>query len=96
MQLLQACMALVFVLGLLFITLWLIKLCQQKGICRCFEKKLGTAKVKILEQRRIDIKNTLVLIEYRQQEILLLLGANNSTVIDRQPLQIQKDDNKHG
>ena len=85
-QIVQTLMALLFVLGLLFITLWLIKICQQKGLNCRLGKSLAAPKIKILEQRRIDIKNTLALVQYRDQEILLLLGTNNVMVIDHQPV----------
>lgn len=86
-QIFQAFVALIFVLGLLLITLWLIKFCQRKGACshlgKCFS---GHAGIKIIEQRRLDIKNTLAVVEYDSAEYFLLLGSAANLLLNRTPV----------
>lgn len=77
-QIFQAVLALVFVLGLLLVTLWFIKLCQQKGLsCRLGKTGLPSKRLTIVEQRRIDAKNTVVLVKCDSEEFLILLGSTN-------------------
>lgn len=81
-QILQAILAFVFVLGLMFITLWLLKFCQQKGLNCHLGKCFGDeSKIKILEHRHLDAKNSIVLIEYKSEEFLLLLGASTNLLL---------------
>ena len=49
-QIFQAVLALVFVLGLLLVTLWFIKLCQQKGLsCRFGKAGLPSKRLTIVQ-----------------------------------------------
>ena len=81
-QIFQAFLALIFVLGLLLLTLWLIKYAQQKGLnCKLSKSFAGKSKIKIIEQRRLDIKNSVVLIEYENEDFLLLLGQQNNLLL---------------
>lgn len=81
-QIFQAFLALIFVLGLLLLTLWLIKYAQQKGLnCRLGKSFAAKAKIKILEQRRLDIRNSVVLLQYENENFLLLLGQQNNLVL---------------
>ena len=60
-QILLAFLALVFVLGLMFITLWLIKFCQQKGInyrINCCLKK--GKRIKIIEHDFADYVEVII------------------------------------
>lgn len=83
-QILQTLLAFVFVLGLMFITLWLIKYCQQKGInCRLNRCFTQNKRIKILEQHRLDMKNSIVLLEYDNNEFLLLLTSSSCTIINQ-------------
>ncbi len=89
-QILGAFLALTFVLGLMFITLWLIKLCQQKGINYRINSCLKKGKrIKIIENHRIDIKNSVVLLECDNQEFLILLGNNSNTVLNQTPKKVK-------
>ncbi len=77
-QIFQAVLALIFVIGLLFITLWLIKFCQQKGLTGCLgQKPQKKNRLKIIERHRLDAKNTLLLVKCDSQEFLLVLGNTN-------------------
>ena len=81
-QFFQALLALIFVLGLLLITLWMIKTCQQKGLSgklgKCF--KSGN-KINLIEYRRIDAKNSAVVLEYDGEEFFILLGTNDALLL---------------
>ena len=95
-QFIQAVCALAFVLGLLFITLWLIKLCQQKGLsCSLSKKLLGNPKIKLLEQKRLDAKNTLSLISYEKEEILLLINHGAGLVISKKTMTDKTKEKKN-
>lgn len=93
-QIFQTFLAFVFVLGLMFVTLWLIKLCQQKGMtCRlskCFTEK---SRIKIIEQRRLDIKSSVVLLQCDNQEFLLLLGNNANLLLNQSKIQTKAPHN---
>ena len=81
-QIFQALLAFIFVLGLMFITLWLIKFCQTKGLnCRIGKCFGNDNRIKILERHRLDSKNSLALIEYDQEEFLLLLGSSSNQLL---------------
>ncbi len=89
-QILQTLFAFVFVLGLMFITLWLIKFCQQKGfncrLNRCFSQN---KRIKVIEHHRIDMKNSVVLLECDNSEFLILLTPSGSNIIN-QPQKKEK------
>ena len=68
-QFFQALLAFIFVLGLMFITLWLIKFCQTKGLNCRIGKCFG------------NDNRTLALIEYDQEEFLLLLGSSSNQLL---------------
>ena len=82
-QILQTLLAFVFVLGLMFITLWIIKYCQQKGLncrlTRCFSQN---KRIKVLEHHRLDMKNSVVLLECDDNEFLLLLTPSSGNIIN--------------
>lgn len=81
-QFFQALLALIFVLGLLLITLWAIKTCQQKGLSgklgKCF--KNGN-KINLVDYRRIDAKNSAVVLNYDEEEFFILLSANDALLL---------------
>lgn len=77
-QLFQALLALIFVIGLLFITLWFIKFCQQKGLnFRLPGFKNQHNRLTLIEQQKLDAKNSIVLVRCDSQEFLILLGNTN-------------------
>ena len=83
-QLLQAILAFVFVLGLMFLTLWLIKICQQKGALTKFGKCLNkNSRINILERHRLDIKNSVVLLRCDNTEYLVLIGEKSHTLLQQ-------------
>lgn len=87
-QILQAFLALIFVLGLMFLTLWLIKFCQQKGLnCKLSKNFSAKNRLQIIEQRRLDIKNSVVLLRCDDEEFFLLLGAQNNIVLKQTQLK---------
>ncbi len=83
-QLLQTVLAFVFVLGLMFLTLWLIKICQQKGslikLGKCLNKG---SRINILERHRLDIKNSVVLLKCDNTEYLVLIGEKSHTLLQQ-------------
>lgn len=90
-QILQTLSAFIFVLGLMFITLWLIKFCQQKGLNyrlgKCFN---DTSRIKILEYKRLDTKTSMVLISYDNDEFLILLGATSNILLKQNSQKASK------
>ena len=83
-QFLQTILAFIFVLGLMFITLWFIKICQQKGSLinfgKCLNKK---SRINILERHRLDIKNSAVLLRCDNTEYLVLIGEKSHTILQQ-------------
>ena len=83
-QLLQTILAFIFVLGLMFITLWLIKICQQKGtlikLSKCLNKN---SRIQILERHRVDIKNSAILLKCDNTEYFMIIGEKSHTILQQ-------------
>lgn len=91
-QILQAVFALIFVIGLLFVTLWLFKFCEQKGLkSKLFRELKSGTRINILERRGLDARNRLVLIKADDTEYLLLLGQSGNLLLDSKPSSGQQD-----
>ena len=83
-QLFQTILAFIFVLGLMFITLWFIKICQQKGLSVKFNKYLNkTSRIHIIERHRLDIKNSAVLLKCDNNEYLVIVGEKSHTILQQ-------------
>lgn len=83
MMVFKAILALAFVLGLLLLVLWLMKYCEIHGAKNRFFKNLQAAqRLKVEEIRRIDARNSVVLIKKDETEMLLLLGANQNLLLE--------------
>lgn len=82
-MILKAVLSLAFVLGLLLVVLWLLKYCELRGAKNRFFKKLQTTqRLSVEEIRRIDARNSLVLVKKDNTEMLLLLGANQNLLLE--------------
>lgn len=85
-NLIHAVLALVFVIGLLLLTLWLLKYCQIKGLnCKIVRSLKSGGRLEVIEQKRLDAKNTVVLLRCDTEEHLLLLGANSNLLLATKP-----------
>lgn len=83
-QLLQTVLAFVFVLGLMFITLWLIKICQQKSSVINLGKYLNkNSRINIIERQRIDMKNSVVLLQCDNVEYLAIVGEGSHLLLQQ-------------
>ena len=81
--LLKALLSLVFVLGLLLVSVWGIKYCQMKGKNCGWLKTLQVGqRLNIVEIRRIDGRNSLALIKKDEKEMLLLLNPNHNLLLE--------------
>ncbi len=79
----KAFLALVFVLGLLFVTVWGLKYCELKGAKnRFFQKMRSQRRLEIIENNRIDLRNSLVLIRCDNKEHLLLLSPGHNLLLE--------------
>ncbi len=83
-QIITAILGLIFVLGLALITIALLKWLQNKGADLCLCKKIKkTNHINIIEQRRLDPRNSVILLENDGNRYLLLVGADSSIIIDQ-------------
>lgn len=83
MLILKAVLSLIFVLGLLFVTIWALKYFEFKTAKNSFIKKLKkNSRIEISEMKRIDIKNSVVLIKRDNVEHLVLLSAGHNLIIE--------------
>ena len=65
----KAFLALVFVLGLLFVTVWGLKYCELKGAKnRFFQKMRSQRRLEIIENNRIDLRHKNLLYRCDTQE----------------------------
>lgn len=72
----KAVLSLIFVLGLLMVTLWGIKYLEQRSSnCRFLKATDKKRRLEILETKRLDARNSLYLIRRDNTEHLLLLGT---------------------
>lgn len=79
--LIKAIVSLLFVLGLLFLTLWAIKYIEVHGACSRFFKKMDKQRrLNIVEIKRIDSRNSLVLIQRDNKQHLLLIGPSSQII----------------
>ncbi len=76
--------SLMFVLGLMFVCLWVIKYFQANVSKNALLKKIKPmTRIKIVENKRIDIRNSVVLIEADHAEYLVLLSPTNAVVLSQ-------------
>ena len=82
MLFLQAVFSLAVVIGLVLLVFGLMKFCNLKGIKNPLLKKINlTGRLCIQEIKKIDAKNTLVLVTCDDEEFLLLVGASQNLVL---------------
>lgn len=66
--------------------LWLFKYCQLKGgNCRWARQLKAGQRLNVVESRRLDNRNSVVLLKRDDQEFLILLGSNANLLLDRSP-----------
>lgn len=81
-QILQTLLSLIFVIGLLLLSLWLFKFCEQKGLkCKFAQSIKKGQRIQILEKRILDSKNQIVLLSCDEQEYLLILTPSGSQLL---------------
>lgn len=87
MHIFQAVLSLIFVIGLLLLTVWFFKYCEQKGLKSRFAAKLKAgSRINIVEIRRLDAKSALLLVECGDTEYLILNGANTALLLHSKPI----------
>lgn len=80
---LKALFSLAFVLGLMLVALWAVKYCQLHAGKIGFVKKIKhNPRLDVVEKRKLDARNTLVLIKRDNVEHLVLINGANSIVIE--------------
>lgn len=83
-EVLHAVLALVLVLGLLLLTVWVIKFLQVKAAgCGMLQKMAAKDRVRIVEQKRIDAKTKLVLFTKDDCEFLVMIANGQSLLLDK-------------
>lgn len=95
MSILHAVLALVFVLGLLLLTLWGMKFVQVKFAKQNLFKNLKLdERIHVLEKKRIDAKNLLLLLKKDNTEFLVLVGSGGVLLLDKkgETLESEKGD----
>ena len=80
--LIRAVLSLAFVVGLILFFLGMIKILQQKKLKIPFTKNVSNPfRLSVVESKRIDAKNTLLLARCDEEEYLLLLSNGQSTLL---------------
>lgn len=84
----RAVLSLVFVLGLVLLFLGTMKAIQQKGLRVSFGKNTKlSSRLSVIESKRLDSKNVLVLARCDDEEYLLLLGSTQSTLLQNKKVK---------
>ena len=92
----KAVLALIFVLGLLFVTVWGLKYCELKsGNNRFFNKIRQAKRVEIKESARIDLRNSAVLIRCDNTEHLVLLSPGHNLLLESKKVSNQPQAKDH-
>lgn len=72
-------LALAFVLGLLFLTIFVMKsFGQLQHKSKIFKKIAGNKRINIVEYRRIDARNSIAIVAVDGKEKTLLLGSSEA------------------
>ena len=72
----QALFALIVVVGLVLLVFGTMKYCELKGCKSPFLRKLNIqGRLSVIETKRIDAKNTLVIAKCDDEEFIILLGV---------------------
>ncbi len=88
----KALLSLIFVIGLLFLTLWSFKTCQRHGAeCRFFQKLQEDKRIKIVESHKLDMKNSLLIFQKDDSEFLLLLGSAQNLLLETKKISGRKN-----
>ena len=88
----KAVLTLVFVLGLLFLTVWGLKYCELKSANnRIFNKIRTHRRLDVIENNRIDLRNSLVLVRRDNTEHLLLLSPSGNMLIESRTVATIKE-----
>lgn len=91
--LLKSILALLFVLGLMFVSLWLLKSFNNGLAKNKFIKGFSSKnRIKIIESKKIDVKNTIILLEADGEEFLLALSSGGATVLKQKKAKKEKND----
>ena len=92
-QILHALLSLVFVIGLLFLTLWIFKFCEQKGgKCKFIKNLKAGQRIDILEKKAIDSRNQIVLVRADKTEYLVLISSSGNLLLKTTSHQDKKDE----
>ena len=80
--LLQAFLSLLFVIGLVFLVFWLMKFCESKGLRNPLLRKLNVSnRLSVIESKRLDNHNYLLLARCDDDEYLFLIGNNQNLIL---------------
>lgn len=87
---LKAVLAFVFVLGLLFVTLWGLKFLQTKiPSCKSFKKLSQKQRIEVLEIKKISAKNTLFLLRKDDKEYFVLSSGEQNLLLDVEKIKLE-------
>ncbi len=80
---LHAVLALCFVLGLMFVSVWLVKYCETKGQGSLFFKKMKVSnRLSVEESKRLDARNVMTIIRCDDTEYVLVLNGQQNLLLD--------------
>ena len=69
---------LIFVIGIIFVLLWVLKyISENTQQSKLFKQLNKNKRLNIIESRRLDGKNTLMIIKQDDNEHLIVTGSNN-------------------
>ncbi len=86
-QLFHAFLSLLFVIGLLLLTVYFFKYCEQKGLKSQFFRRLKSgSRIDIVEAKRLDARCSLYLVRCDDTEYLFLTDSGSGLLLRTQPL----------
>ena len=92
LHILHAILSLVFVIGLLFLCLWIFKYLESKGLHnKIFAQVNSKQKIKNIETKRIDSKNAITIVDCQNIQYTLLLSQSGNLILNKEKKAANND-----
>lgn len=86
-HLFHAFLSLLFVIGLLLLTVYFFKYCEQKGLKSQFIRSLKSgSRINVVETKRLDARCSLYLVRCDDTEYLFLANSGSGLLLSTKPL----------
>ncbi len=92
LHIIHAAASLIFVIGLIFLCLWLYKYLESKSKNNFFTKLNARQNIEIIETRRLDAKSSIMLIRCGKKRHTILLSPSGNILLETTSAETAKHD----